>query len=262
MLLRFIINHLEVKMKLFFIIIIITGISLLNAVDLEYEYMKNLEISRFSNLSVSGNIDVFFSQSNKTELNILSDNKDDINDIIIEIKDNTLFISDNRNVRKTSFFSFLFNIKTEKSKSANHPVVIEISSPELRLLKSSGAVNFRMLNAFNQENFEIHTSGACNIYILNILSEKIVINSSGASDVNISGETKTLQVRSSGASDIKAKDLFTLEANVNASGACNISVNVEHSLNVSLSGASSLKYIGNPANLRQSTSGASKIVKL
>ncbi|MEQ1923480.1 MAG: DUF2807 domain-containing protein, partial [Pyrinomonadaceae bacterium] len=111
----------------------------------------------------------------------------------------------------------------------------------------------------NIDNLEV--SGVANVTLNDIKNEGLTIDSSGASKIKISGETAKLTVDVSGASKIDAETLTTGNANIDASGASNVTVNVTGDLRAEASGASRISYTGTPTNITKDTSGASKVTK-
>ncbi len=68
----------------------------------------------------------------------------------------------------------------------------------------------------------------------------------GASRVNLSGTARNLQLNGSGASNIDLSDMEATNATIGLSAASSATVNLSGRLDAGLSGASDLKYLGNP----------------
>ncbi|MEZ5345656.1 MAG: head GIN domain-containing protein [Pyrinomonadaceae bacterium] len=129
-------------------------------------------------------------------------------------------------------------IGTKKSYKTRNKIKIRVSAPNIDAIENSGA------------------SG---IYLTNLDSESLRIESSGASRVKVEGKTKDLKVEQSGACRLDASGLLTNDAKIEASGASKSSINVSEKLSVELSGASKVNYKGNPSDIYKNTSGVSKI---
>jgi hypothetical protein len=82
---------------------------------------------------------------------------------------------------------------------------------------------------------------------------------SGASLLELQGAADDITVDASGASSVKLSDFPVLTADVHLSGASNAVVSVSTRMDVNLSGASDLKYIGSPKLGKLNMSGASTI---
>ena len=114
-----------------------------------------------------------------------------------------------------------------------------------------------IIGAPNIDDLDI--SGVANVTLNDIKNDKLNIDSSGASKIKITGETAKLTVDVSGATKIDAENLTTANANIEASGASNVTVNVSGELRADASGASRIIYTGSPTNVIKDTSGASKV---
>lgn len=132
--------------------------------------------------------------------------------------------------------------------------VLKISATER--LKSSTPMRIRV-SAPNIESVE--ASGASKVSVAEIKNSDLRIDTSGASKVQIAGETASLTIDVSGASKIDAGDLKAGKANVDASGASSVDVFVTGELVSEASGASKIGYAGNPSSVSKNTSGAGKV---
>jgi hypothetical protein len=134
----------------------------------------------------------------------------------------------------------VLHISSTKSFSINRPITLKITVPDLE---------------------GISTSGASKIVASNIKNTELDIDSSGASKISVTGETKRLKIGTSGASDIEARDLHAEKVSVQSSGAGYVSVYATEQLDASASGAARIDYYGNPANVKPEASGAASVNK-
>ena len=107
----------------------------------------------------------------------------------------------------------------------------------------------------------IEASGASNITATNVKSDEFKIDSSGASELKVSGEAKSVSIDSSGAGNIDTKDLRSEKVNVSLSGAATAEVYATEELSASVSGGGNVDYYGNPKNVKEDKSGAGTITK-
>jgi hypothetical protein len=129
-------------------------------------------------------------------------------------------------------------ITHQKRFSSKNPVKIRVSAPDI-------------------ESLEI--SGVASVNVTNLDNESLYIETSGASQINLEGKTSELRLEMSGASKIKAENLNASKVNIEGSGASRANVNVSEDIKAELSGASNVRYSGQPKNINKSTSGASSI---
>jgi hypothetical protein len=84
-------------------------------------------------------------------------------------------------------------------------------------------------------------------------------NLSGASFLELKGSADDITIEASGASRVNLPDFAVLTADVHLSGASNAVVNVSTRMDVNLSGASDLEYIGDPKLGKLEMSGGSTL---
>ena len=94
-----------------------------------------------------------------------------------------------------------------------------------------------------------------------IKTEKLDVDISGASKININGNATKLLLDASGASNYNGKNCKNNFADISASGASKVIVDCSDTLEVKASGASSIKYISTPKTINKVTSGASNVVE-
>lgn len=132
------------------------------------------------------------------------------------------------------------HIGLEKKVNMHNDLVIRISAPDIKKVESSGVS-------------KINVSG--------IKNDAFAIDSSGASKITVSGETAKFKVDLSGAGKVDAENLKAVDADVDASGACNVSLNVSGSLKTDASGASHITYTGDPKTVDNHQSGVGSVKK-
>ena len=139
---------------------------------------------------------------------------------------------------KTEVRDGILNLETERKISTQNTIKVRVSAP-------------------NIERMEV--SGASKVSLANAKTENSQIDSGGASQVSVSGETGFLIVDVSGAGKIEAENLKSARAVIDASGASSVSVHAVNELQADASGASKIIYSGSPKELIKKTSGASSV---
>jgi len=134
--------------------------------------------------------------------------------------------------------------------------VLEISTS--KRIKSNSGLRLR-ISAPDIERLEV--SGAAKVSVADLKNPLLQLDSSGASKVNLSGETDKLVIDVSGASSVNAEDLKSRAATVDASGACKVSVFATESVRGDASGASRITYTGGATNIEKKASGASSVTE-
>jgi Putative auto-transporter adhesin, head GIN domain len=132
---------------------------------------------------------------------------------------------------------------------------------EIRNEKSISTKNKLRVRISVQQLDGIETSGASNIVATNVKSDNFKIDSSGASELKVSGEAKALSIESSGAGTINTKDLHAEKVQVSSSGAATAEVYATEELTAHASGGAIIDYYGDPKNVKEDKSGAGTVNK-
>jgi hypothetical protein len=133
---------------------------------------------------------------------------------------------------------------------------IDITMPDLAGVDFSGAVDARIENFVNLPSVEIELSGASQCDFEGT-GTTLKFDISGASRLSTFGKMKFLDGEASGASQLNAFELETEESDLDVSGASNAEVWVTRLLEVKASGASNIRYRGNPKVEKEVTGGSS-----
>jgi hypothetical protein len=139
-----------------------------------------------------------------------------------EVRDGILFVSNDQRYR------------------SDKAVVLRISLPEL---------------------IRVSTHGAGEVEIIDFNGDDLKLESTGAASINAAGKAKSLEVASTGAGDIKAQNLHAEKVSVRVTGAASVDVFASEQLDVTVSGAGSVNYGGNPKVVNKSVSGLGSVDK-
>jgi hypothetical protein len=133
-----------------------------------------------------------------------------------------------------------------------------VTLAELTSLDLSGASKGRVEGCRSAKALEIDLSGASHLEG-DLESGDMHLGLSGASHANLRGSAGNLRLNVSGASHADLEQLQIKDANVDADGASHATVRPSGKLQARASGASSVQYAGQPANVDSQTSGASSV---
>lgn len=190
----------------------------------------------FTGIYASEGIDVFVIQGNTLSINIEAD--ENIIDLIgTDIRDGSLKVHAIENIGRAT-----------KN--------VYVTLPEITSLKSSSGADLIAQNVIQADKLELDASSGSDIQ-LEVTANEIEIDASSGSDIRISGKTDMLYADASSGSDIRAKDLETKRCNADASSGSDISLNVTESLVADASSGADITYTGN-ANVttKKSVSGS------
>jgi hypothetical protein len=183
--------------------------------------LEKRDVPAFSAVSISGAYDVEIVVQKEQSLEIEGD-------------DNLLPLI------KTEVKNGVLSVNNDKSFSTRKALRLRISVPNLDAITTSGASEFT---------------------VTNVKSDEFNIEASGAGHIQISGETKALEVGMSGAVNLDARELKAEKVNVTSSGAASADVYASEELRASVSGAGNVDYYGDPKSVTEDTSGAGSISK-
>jgi len=230
-------------------------------------YDENVQVRKlpnFTSIRVSNAIELFISQSNKTEVAVSAKSEEYINRIITEVDGGTLIIrmADNR---------------WWKWGNEDYRIKAYVSVKDLYALTGSGATNIKIVNGLSAEKLKINLSGASDLrgdikagtlmtelsgasnFKATVQAGALSVKGSGACDIEVSGSGDDLIVEVSGASSVKMYDYLVKGASVEASGASSIKLNVSDMLKAHATGASSVDYKGAASHKEFKSSGASSV---
>ena len=195
----------------------------------------------FTKINARGGFEIEVVKGSGSSYEIIG-SEEEVNAVKISISGNTIYISPAKKTMK------------------NLNPIVRLTMSELNGIDLSGACEVKSADTFPGTNFELETSGASTIKI-GISVDKLTANISGASEIKFFGEAKRVDMECSGASDLDWDNLKITDAEVNCSGASEITLNVTNSLNGTLSGASDFAYVTKPQEFNLKSSGASNIHK-
>ncbi len=148
---------------------------------------------------------------------------------------------------------------TQTSKMKNPTkLLVYITVKNLNKVTLTGASELKSETVIKSEKLELNSSGASEIS-LDLAVNELVSDFSGASEITLKGTAQKHTITLSGASELKASELETQEMTINSSGASDLEINVKEKLTGQMSGASSLKYKEEPKEKNLNISGASEV---
>lgn len=154
-----------------------------------------------------------------------------------------------------------FSVDVETDDNLLEHVVTEVSGDTLKLYTKkniSPSNKIRVVVAM-PELVDLDISGVSKTTVNNIKTDSFKVDISGAAKIELNGEANDLNIDASGASKINAENLKVANANVDVSGATNVVVSATEEVKAHASGASKVRYTGEPKNVIKKTSGASSV---
>lgn len=199
-------------------------------------------ISGFTRLEVSGGFEVMLTQGNDESVTIEAD-ENIIDNIKTRVTGNTLEVYTKGIIR---------NYRTMR---------VYITFKQLESIELSGAVKVIADQSLQFDRLDLDISGACSLEF-DMEADRLNLDLSGASKLRLNGYVNYLDADCSGSSKLMLAGLKTKKVSFDSSGASTAEFWVTESLDVESSGASNVRYKGNPARVNVENSGASSVKKM
>jgi hypothetical protein len=132
---------------------------------------------------------------------------------------------------------------------------LKLSTRDLTFIHPSQIVTYKLLV---KDLNSINVSGGAAVDAKGLRTRSLDINVSGAGDIVISGETEKQSINISGAGKYRADGFKSKDASVNISGIGSAILAVSDRLDVHVSGAGEVEYIGDPM-VTERVSGAGSV---
>lgn len=179
--------------------------------------------SSFTKIDISGAFEIQYVKSDNFEVTVITNGN--LQKLIsVKVEDN------------------LLKVKNIKTISHSDKLELIINCPILEFIELSGANHLICSDS--------------------LISEKLIVDMSGASELQLKGKSTNLDINLSGAGNIDAKQFPSDDVKINLSGAAEAIVYPINRLNAEISGAGSIKYLGDPKSIKQNISGAGSIEKI
>jgi hypothetical protein len=231
----------QFKQMIAFVIIMILGcnLSLFAQKDKGNVIIQDRNVADFTAIEIGNALEVILSQGSVQTVKV--ETNEGLQEFLkTEVSDGVLKVS-----------------QTNKMKNPSK-LMVYITVKDLNKISVNGASELKSETVIKSDKLELNSSGASEV-TLELEVNELVSDFSGASEITLKGTASKHTITLSGASELKAGEFETKEMTINASGASDLEVNVKEKLSGQISGASSLKYKEDPKENSLNISGASEI---
>lgn len=152
-------------------------------------------------------------------------------------------------------------IKARKNFCPSGEIVINIGVKNLEAIKTSGAIDLTSDGKLVTRDLSMNLNGGSKVN-MELDAANVETEGSGASEISLKGQATSHKVHLTGSGKIYALDFVVGSYDIETTGASECEINVLHDLNVNTTGASEIKYRGNPANVNSHKTGASTLTKI
>ena len=208
-----------------------------------HEAKVTRKVGAFTKIDVSGGFKLTLKQDSSSNITVSAD-------------DNLLELI------KTEIHGDELRISTGKKNICSElPMEITIGVKDLKAIDASGAVEIKTDGLLVAKDIKFDLSGSTKLN-MDMNAGNVQTQGSGATEINLRGQASSHSIDLSGAGKVYALDFVVGNYNISTTGATECNINVLHELNVESTGASSIKYRGNPDNVNNHKTGASSITKI
>jgi hypothetical protein len=262
------------NLSVFFLLLVVT----LQAASLETQRRK---VSSFTSIRSSSSIDIIVKQTGKYALEVTAPEKY-MENIKTEVRDGQLHVFVRGSISYSGNIVIHVQVKDLKkvllSGSGDFETDGVLKAPEFSFrISGSGdfdaELNCKILKGSMNgsgdanisgitESIETHQSGSGDLvaHKLHLISAKIRISGSG--DSKFTGSTDYLDLSQSGSGDFSGRDFDVETAKIRKSSSGDARVNIEKSIDISISGSGDLYYKGKPEFKKITVIGSGDIVRI
>lgn len=213
---------------------------------------KTFTVKEFNSLLVQDAIEVVLIKNNDNKIVVETD-KEYQENVVLQLNNQKLSLKIKEGANNSSL---------KKIFKGTPKVKIYVYYKQISEIFLSGASNLTTKETIVSDKLLILLSGASNA-ILSTETEWLSVNCSGASKCEVVGNTDKLNLKSSGASNINAANLKSNNAEAEVSGASDVVVFAQNNLQISASGASNVKYKSlSNTKISKNITGASSVQKI
>lgn len=203
---------------------------------------QRYDLDAISRASFSGRAELHLVPSNETAL-VISAARNIIEALDVEVRGRHLSVEPKAGVQLSRSASPVYTLYVDRLQRLDLDGAVALSGEQ----RGSG-------------DFSIHVSGSVSGELA-VTVPSLNVASSGSVELSLSGQTDHLDIDSSGSVRLDATNLLARTAQLDSSGASHLDIWVEDNLDISSSGATRVRYRGQP-RINQNTSGASSITAL
>jgi RNA polymerase sigma factor (sigma-70 family) len=204
---------------------------------------KKIDVADFAAVGATSAFEIEVTKADKFSVSVTAD--DNLLELIkVEKKDEILHIG----------FTERQHVETK------NPLRVAIGMPALKGVNLTGACSCTLKGFESNDEFHAKLEGASSL-TGSVKAKTVKLEAGGVSKVKLQGSAKDATLSATGASELALKD-FTLDsADVHLTGASHAVVKAKSKLDYHLTGACSLKYLGDPTIGTKESSGASSAAR-
>lgn len=163
-----------------------------------------------------------------------------------------------------SHAKYVLTVKSLRAIDSTGAIAIAVKdavrSDEL-IIRTTGASGLSFEQPVAVKHADVRLNGAGELNVPSLNADSLEIHANGAADIRVGGEVITQELHFNGASEYQAADLASKQVTLKFAGASEATLNVSDALNATMSGASTVRYVGDPT-IEKRLAGPSELVRI
>ncbi|MDB5155610.1 MAG: hypothetical protein JWR50_317 [Mucilaginibacter sp.] len=204
---------------------------------------EDRKMANFTKLDIAGAYKVYLKQDSSLNVTVSADDNL-LKYIKTEVSGDKLSISTNN-----------------KNICGSGEISVTIGVKNINAIDAAGAIDISTSGKLVTKNVELDLSGATKLD-LDLDAADVNTKCSGVTEISLKGQASAHNIELDGGGKLHAFDFVVGNYNIQTSGASECEINVLRDLTVNSSGATSIKYKGNPTSIHNQKSGVSSITKV
>ena len=219
---------------------------------------QTVAVDNFDKISLTGNIDVIFSQGSKTSVVIVG-NRKDIDKVEAEVKGSTLFISTKTEKKNVGGV-------TVKSTKFIDEVKVKVTSKSLKDVKITGNGDFKATTDIKTDNLNLNVSGSGDMEFKKVTADAAKATIAGSGDISIKKlDTKNLNTSIAGSGEIEIDNVTdrcdVAQLSIAGSGDMKMKFEGCRDLRCKIAGSGEMELKGKVGDYSSAISGSGEIDK-
>jgi hypothetical protein len=198
------------------------------------ERVETREVPAFEALELNGAFEVLLVKADKPAVKIEVRGDDELSDIVTEVRGQVLRVVNDR--RRYNY-------------TGSHKTILTIYYQQLNHLAARGAYRLRSEQKLVADRLDIELKGAGDTY-LEVDTQRLTAQVDGTGSTELAGRSRYQLVQLSGVGNYRGYRLATDTAEVHMNGIGSLEVNVAHQLQADAQGIGSVRYRGNPGQVK------------
>ena len=177
------------------------------------------------------------------------------NKIVVEADENLL------DIIETEINNGKLNITTTENIGRSKSKKVHVTYKEINKIYASSGADVIGNSVIKSEKITLDASSGSDLEV-EVFAKEVIAETSSGADLNVSGKATLLMASSSSGSAIKARGLLVINCNADASSGADITVNVKEKPSTEATSGGNIKYYGNPSAVSNDASRSGKVRKM